>query len=262
MKRIKSLILLFFVQLLLSDFSAKAQETSPPLPQEPITAIEVAAHSWENETNADGSGLYFELLRLVYAPLGIEVKTRIVPFARACLLLTMNAIDASVGTYSSDATQKGGWRFYLTPKHPIGVERLVAIFKKGRVEHWQYPGSLAQKKVAWIDGYSFEFVLQVDMDHQKIDSQQQGWRLLQADRIDFLLESESDARAAACGCHINLDEYQFEIIEEKKLYIPFAKGRKRDRLRLMFDQRMAELRQSGELQRLYARYGRPLPPEE
>ena len=174
----------------------------------------------------------------------------------------MNAIDASVGSYSAETTKLGNWRFYLTPKQPIGTERLVAIFKQDRVAKWEYPGSLAGKKVAWIDGYSYEFVLQIDMDYQKLDNQEQGWRLLQAGRVDFFLESESDARAAACRCHIDLDEYQFELIEEKKLYIPFAKGRKRDWLRAAFDQRMEELRRSGELRHLYARYGRPTPPEE
>ena len=241
---------------------AQAHAASPPAPQPLVTAIEVAAPVWENETNADGSGLYFDLLRLVYAPLGIAVKTRSIPFARVSLLLTLNAIDAGVGSYSSDVTKKGDWRFYLTPKHPIGTERLVAIFKKGTVNKWEYPGSFKGKKVAWIDGYSYEFVLQIDMDYQKLDNQEQGWRMLQAGRVDFFLESESDARAAACRCHIDLNAYQFELIAEKNLYIPFAKGRKRDWLRAVFDQRMEALRRSGELHQLYARYGRALPPEE
>lgn len=241
---------------------AQAGAASPPLLQEPVTTIEVAAPVWENETNADGSGLYYDLLRLVYSPLGIAVKTRSMPFVRAGLLLTMNAIDASVGSYSAETTKLGNWRFYLTPKQPIGTERLVAIFKQDRVAKWEYPGSLAGKKVAWIDGYSYEYILQVEMDYQKVDNQQQGWRLLQADRVDFLLESESDARAAACHCHIDLTDYRFELIEEKNLYIPFAKSRKGDWLRLRFDQRMDELRRSGELAQLYARYGRTMPPQE
>lgn len=69
---------------------------------EKLTSIDVVAQEWTGQTNADGSGLYFELLKKIYTPVGITVNTSIVPFDRAVMMLRQKCADASVGFYSAE----------------------------------------------------------------------------------------------------------------------------------------------------------------
>jgi polar amino acid transport system substrate-binding protein len=222
--------------------------------------INVAANEWEDQTNADGSGLYFDLIRAVYQPMGIQVRIRTLPFKRAAMLLRNQTIDASAGFYSAETAKQIGWHFYATPKRPIDAERITAIFKKGTMQNWRYPGSLTGKRVAWISGYGYELAIKAEMEHQTINSQSQGWKLLQAGRVDVYLDSESDAIAAADASGVNLDDYQFETVVWENLYVPFAVNKKGLRLMRIFDKRMEELHNSGELAELYHRWRRDPPP--
>src|SRR5690554_5285993 len=63
-----------------------------------IKAISVVAPEWEGFTNKDGSGLYWELLRAIYEPVGITVKTANVPWNRAMKMVTKYSVyNAIVG---------------------------------------------------------------------------------------------------------------------------------------------------------------------
>jgi len=243
---------------LLLPFLCAANGSGAIIAEAEPQCINVAANEWEDQTNADGSGLYFDLIRAVYQPLGIQVRVRTLPFKRAALLLRNQTIDASAGFYSAETAKQIGWHFYATPKRPIDAERITAIFKKGSMQDWRYPASLNRKRVAWIDGYGYELAIKTEMEHQKITSQAQGWQLLRAGRVDVYLDSESDAIAAADG--VDLNDYQFETVVWENLYVPFAVSKKGLRLMQIFDQRMEELHNSGELAELYHRWRRDPPP--
>ena len=242
------LIILFFSSL------------NSALGNEKLTSIDVVAQEWTGQTNADGSGLYFELLQKIYTPLGITVNTSIVPFDRAIMMLREKTTDASVGFYSAEDAKIAGWYFYITPQHPIDFENVVAIFKKGSVTKWQYPQSLANRKVAWIQGYTYEKNIQADMVYKPVSGHKQAWELLGMGRIDFYLESEVDATASALENGVDLGEYQFETLWINNLYVPFSKTAKGQQLVEIFDHRMAEMRNTGELPKLYKKWGRDVPP--
>lgn len=227
---------------------------------EPTNCISIATPEWAGETNADGTGLYFELLRAVYKPLGIDLCFQIAPFNRVVRMLKNRSIDASVAFYSEEDARSIGWDFYTTSKSAVGVERLVAIFRKGLISQWSYPRSLEHLRVAWIDNYGFENPIGVALEYQRITSQQHGWKLLKAGRIDVYMDSESDALNCARECGIDLNDYRVETAVTETLHIPFAKTVRGQRFQEMFDRRMEELWQSGELAQIYQAWGHALPP--
>jgi len=232
----------------------------PLLANAPASCIHVATPAWTDETNEDGSGLYFDLLRAVYQPLGIDLCFRIVPFNRVVLMLRNQTIDAAVAFYEEEDARSIGWDFYTTSRHAIGVERLIALFNKGAIDRWQYPQSLAHLRVAWIDGYGFFQAIGVPLQYQRITSQSQGWNLLKAGRVDAYLDSESDALGYVQENGIDLTGYRIETAVIKILHIPFAKSVRGQHFQQLFDQRMEALWQSGELADIYQKWHRPLPP--
>ncbi len=47
--------------------------------ENPIKTVNVVAEHWPDYTNRDGSGVYFELVKAVFEPQGIQVSTQILP---------------------------------------------------------------------------------------------------------------------------------------------------------------------------------------
>lgn len=226
-----------------------------------IKKINIVSPELEGGATNDGSGIYFELLKLIYSPVGIIVKTDIAPFIRVNMLLTKNKTDASVSFYSSEVALMNGLDYYKTPKRPINTERLTAIFKNNSDE-WNFPNSLKGKRVAWMDGYSYEKGIPVDYEYQRITSQLQGLKLLQMGRIDYYLDNEFDIKRTIKESNFDAQQYSMQSILENKLYVAFSKTQKSNKLIELFDCRMDELRESGELEKLYNKWGIPMPPKE
>ena len=238
-----------------------AAEAAKPAPAQFDTCI-IATPEWENQTNSNGTGLFFDLLRAVYEPAGISLQITLVPARRAILMLKQQEIDASLGFYAEEVGKRIGWNFYQTPKHPLMPERFVAIFKKENMDAWHFPGSLRNARVAWIAGYDFDNRIPVSLDYQKVTSPVQAWSLLNANRVDYYIDSESDSMAAARNLGVNLSAFHIESIWEDKMYPAFAQTKRGAYFMTVFDQRMKALQHSGELARLYAKWGVPLLPPE
>ncbi|MDD2464918.1 MAG: transporter substrate-binding domain-containing protein [Desulfobulbus sp.] len=224
--------------------------------------IRIATPVLAGEANTDGSGLYLDLLRAVYTPLNIDLCIEIVPFKRVVHMLRNQTADASIAFYAEESDNRIGLDYYIKSRAPIGTERLVAIFKKSAFPNWNYPQSLKKQRVAWIFGHDIDKGLAVPIDYQKITSTAQGWNLLKVGRIDIFIESYSNALAAGNGLdYIDLNQYEFKTIAEKSLYMPFAKTKRGQNFKMLFDRRLQELWQSGELDQMYRSWGRELPPD-
>jgi len=226
-----------------------------------IKKVTVVSQELEGGATSDGSGVYFELIKLIYSPLGIVVETSIAPFIRLNMLLTQNKIDASVAFYSSDVAVANGLNYYITPKRPVNTERLTAIFKSN-ADAWVFPDSLAGKRVAWLDGYNYEKGIPVQYEYQRLSDQLQGLKLLQLGRIDYYIDNEYDIKRIIKKHNFDDSQYTMQLILENKLYISFSKTAKSKKLMDIFDCRMDELRKSGELEKLYRTWDIPLPPVE
>jgi polar amino acid transport system substrate-binding protein len=222
----------------------------------------IATPTWENQVNADGTGLFFDLLHAVYDPLGITLQVSFAPIKRSCKMLQKKEIDASVGFYSDEVGKKIGWDFYQTPKHPIITENFCAVFKKGKNINWRYPESLSNTRVCWIEGYDLKDRIPVSMSYQKAATQKQAWNLLKTDRIDYYVDAASDSRSAAKQDNIDLNEYQFGSMWTDKMYIPFALTDRGAYFMSVFDLRMAQLHENGQLAQIYSKWNVPLPPKE
>ena len=61
-----------------------------------IKTIHIVTPAWPDQTNEDGNGLFFDIVRSIYEPAGIKMKYEIVPWKRAELMLNSNRADAMV----------------------------------------------------------------------------------------------------------------------------------------------------------------------
>lgn len=73
--------------------AASAQAAPVPVP------LLLVSEEWTDYTNADGSGLAWDILRRVFEPSGYKVKTRTEPYSRAVGLVQRGEADVWVGSY-------------------------------------------------------------------------------------------------------------------------------------------------------------------
>ena len=61
--------------------------------------IVFASEEWANATNKDGTGLYWDIFRAVYEPVGIKTKFIIRSYKGSVILVKKNQADAAVGIH-------------------------------------------------------------------------------------------------------------------------------------------------------------------
>ncbi len=229
----------------------------PPAIAEDINSISVACEEWHNTTNRDGTGVYWEILKKVYEPVGIEVKTRIMPWKRAKHAVRDKWVDALVGEYyeanSSDFFYP---EWHITVEYPV-----VAVFKKGKIKNWDRLGlrSLEGRRTLWIRGYDFDtvFLKGINVIKHEIILDSQGLRLLDIGRGDVFLDYEAHVRHEATKLNIDLDnDYEVKMAKPgSKLYVVFSRTEKSKELIRIFDSRMTQLSESGDIEKIYAKWG-------
>ncbi len=217
----------------------------------PITTINLITSEWPGYTNKDGTGLYFDLIKAVYEPEGIQMKFELVPWKRAQALVKKTA-DAIVGeTMLPDED-------YLYPQWPIDIEEVTVIFKKGADVKWNGESTLENKTVSWIRGYDFQMYLHVKLNMLEVDNLQSGLLMLDAGRIDFLIDYEDFIMEEVENIRntvkpdFALEQYQMESLRlGAKVYVAFVNSSRGKRLVEIFDRRMAQLYESGALDAMY-----------
>ena len=112
MKRTAVLILLFLI--LGSLLFAQTGKT-----------IKIVTEEWEKCTNADGSGLYFDIIRAVFEPEGVKVSLQLMPYARAVETFQAKKADAVVGTYADEVDDA------VYPKWHFAADDVSTLILKG-----------------------------------------------------------------------------------------------------------------------------------
>lgn len=217
-----------------------------------IDKIRFLSESWEGITNTDGTGLCWELFRKVYEPVGIQMTFDIVPYARSVRMVQDKNADATVGVYKDefDNALFSDWHYLQ--------DIVLVVFKKGKGDHWKGEESLTGR-IGWIRGYAFNEYLKTDVKFYETDDRETGLKMLERDRLDFFLDTESELRAALDAGVIDPKNLQVETILKLNVYLAFADNDRGRKLRKIYDDRMAELVKSGELKPLYGKWGMHYP---
>jgi len=119
--------------------------------------IFVVSESWKNYTNKDGSGLYFDIVRLVYEPMGIKVKTKEYPYNRGSQMVEKKQADMWLASYIDEED------YAIYPKYHFDKDIITAMFKKNKFKNFKGIESLRDKNVGWIRGYSFDDYIDIPM---------------------------------------------------------------------------------------------------
>ena len=208
--------------------------------------IILASEEWLNATNSDGTGLYWDIFRAVYEPVGI--KTKFIIRKGSLSLVKKNKADAAVGIYPE------GIQGALSSKFPFVKDYVLVLFKKNKLNQWNGQETLTDKKVGWIKGYSYDEYLEVPVVKKEFISREYILRLLDKDQVDFFMDTRNDVESVLNKGIIDVSRYTVETVLELERYLVFANNKKGKEFKKIYDYRFPHLVRSGEIEKLFAKW--------
>ncbi len=204
----------------------------------------------KNHTGADARGLVWEILRLVFEPAGLQVRTDTVPYTRAVGLVARGDADAWVGAYPEETAGA------LFPKWHYAAEVIAALgLARAPVPTLQDLGNF---RLAWIRGYAFDKYLPRLQRYQEIQRYNGALAMLRLGHADYLIAARAELESVLAWAEAP-DAYRITDLTLLPLYPGFADTPRGRELAALYDRRMGELVRSGELRPIFERWQQPYP---
>ena len=210
--------------------------------------IILASEEWANATNKDGTGLYWDIFRAVYEPVGIKTRFIIRSYKGSVSLVKRNQADAAVGIHPQSI--QGA----LSSRYPFVKDYLLVLFKKNKVNQWKGQETLKNKKIGWLKGFSYDEYLEVPVIKREFMQRGSILRQLDKDQLDFFMDTRNDVESVLNKGIIDVTRYTVETVLELERFLVFANNEKGKELKRIFDDRFPHLVQSGEIEKLFAKW--------
>ncbi|MDD9303172.1 MAG: transporter substrate-binding domain-containing protein [Desulfobacter sp.] len=199
-----------------------------------LKTVSIITPEWKDQTNRDGTGLFFDIVRAVYQPAHIKMVFRFAPWKRCQATVNVNKADAMLCVWKSHALSQN----QLTPRFPLYVEDTAVVFKKGSLFSWQGIHTLDYHRVAWLRGYNYHTVkamsgIQLDL-WEEVDSHEDAWQLLNHDRVDFYMDAGIDIDLYIRDENMDMGLYEKQRLWSQKAYVAFANTPRSARLAALF----------------------------
>ncbi|WP_375741274.1 substrate-binding periplasmic protein [Pseudomonas boanensis] len=222
---------------------ARAQDLPP-------TEIRLASEVWPQHTEADGTGLGWDVLRKVFEPEGILIKIRSVPYTRSIGLVQRGDADAWLGSYRNEV--KG----VVYPRWHYDADQVSAL----SLASTQAPtlATIGQYRLVWVRGYDYQDYLPNLRHFGEIQRRAGVLSMLDQGHVDFFIDAHTEVDGVLKDSP-QPERYRVTLLRSLPLYLGFADTPRGRHLAEVFDRRMTALVASGELRPLFKRWKQPYP---
>lgn len=248
----KHVIVLFLGWLLASSSFA---QTYAKFTRDDIRTINIAAPEWEDFTNADGTGLYWEVVKAVYEPLGIQVKASIIPWNRGVKMVTKYGVmNAIIG--ENKKTNEN----FIFPDYAIDVEYMSVISLESRNLRWNGMQDFTGRTVGWMKNYNLVEAEHRDFDLFEYRYVSQGVDLLQERRLDFMIEEWDEFAEVVAKKGLDFTSFVIQDLPEgTDVYVAFVDSPLSKTLIEIYNERIVELYNDQTLQGIYSKWQQSIP---
>ena len=218
--------------------------------QAPPAQIHLVSEEWLDYTNADGTGVAWDVLRKVFEPAGVKVVIQSAPYSRAIGLVKRGAADAWVGSYKDENAD------YLYPRWHFDVDHIYALGLASQAEPTL--DTLGKYKLAWVRGYSFGKYLPKVGEFREIQRREGILPMLEHKRVDFYIDALTEVDYVLDQAP-DPGRFRRTHVAELPLYLAFTRSEQGKALSEVYDRRMEQLVRSGELKAIYEKWQQPYP---
>ncbi|MFB1634283.1 substrate-binding periplasmic protein [Pseudomonas sp. AP-1] len=212
--------------------------------------IRLVSEQWLDYTNADGTGVAWDVLRKVFEPAGIKVQVQSAPYSRAVGLVKRGAADAWVGSYKqeNDDNLYPSWHFDMDHIYALGLTSKPTPTLD----------TVGQYRLAWVRGYDYGNYLPNVRRFREIQRREGILPMLEHDRVDFYIDALTEVDYVLEQAP-QPERFRRTHVAELPLYLAFGRSDEAKALIRVFDRRMAELVRSGELKPIFEHWKQPYP---
>ena len=237
-----------FLTLFIS-FSVSAEDSSFHFKRGQIKTINVVAPLWEDYTNKDGTGMYWDIISSIYSNEDIKLKPSTVPWNRAMKMVTKyQTYNAIVGEYLE--TEEN----LLFPKYPIDVEYL-SVLSSNTTEKWNGIESLTGKRVGWVKDYDVIPSDQRDFTLREFRTTEQGIDLLNQGKLDYIIDEWDEVAVVLKGKNLSIENYRMnDMPEGTDVYVAFADSAISKVLIEIYNEQVEAMVKSGKMQAIYEKW--------
>lgn len=210
--------------------------------------------------NKEAPGYMVEIATRIFEKQGHQVEFSVVNWARALQEVRLNKATAVLGALHNDAPD------FIFPPKPLGVGQNHFYVRKD--SNWVYKGadSLGDKRFGVINSYAYggkvdELIKLRKKNFISISGEfplSQILKMMSSERLDAFIENDSVLRYNLAAAHIPQDTYKavsVSLAHDPNLYIAFSpKNPKSLEYSKMIAKGLTELRQTGELRKILAKY--------
>ena len=227
-----------------------------------LREIRIITPQWEGQTNEDGSGLFFEIIRSVYEPEGIQMVFSFAPWKRCISTVRAGSQDAMLCVWQGHARKNR----QLTPKLPLYIEHTAAVVKKASGIVWKGIHSLDYRRAVWMRGYNYQQSPRMEgiqlSDWHEVDAHDEAWHQLNLDRFDAYIDALIDIRSYLDSGRAEAGLYQIHLLWKQKAYAAFSDSQRSQQLIRIYNKRAAAMVDSGEMADIYRHWGQPFDLED
>lgn len=225
-----------------------------PVRAEDIKEVVSSGPSWDTFTNKDGSGLYHEVLRDVFALYGVTVRHEYVPTDRGDQLVREGAADMMTCDDSAASLLQ-------LAKYPLYVNDYFVFFKKKRIGEWHNPESLRDKVVVCQLGYYHDWDFPVPVQLRNMSSGAKCLNMILFDRADFYVDDMSFINKSIDDTdqQFNREEYDIQRIGTRSYHPVFSTTSRAKKIMKMYDDGIMTLHKAGKLKPIYDKWGHAYP---
>ncbi|WP_258405237.1 substrate-binding periplasmic protein [Shewanella mesophila] len=199
-------------------------------------------------TNRDGSGYYLDLVRRVFPEPEFQLEVDLVPFARSLYLVEQKRADMGLGVYLGDVNVS----YYS--REPVEVDKVDAAVTPELAAMWKDVSSLKRKKVQAMLEYRFDSFVSVPMYYEESSDLLQMLNHVNSGRIDAVMDYKDEMEKLATKLSHPRQYVIIENVLSPAVYFVFPQTPKGERLKVIFDSKMDELIQSGEIDNIFHKY--------
>lgn len=204
-----------------------------------------------DHTNADGTGLAWDVLRQVFEPAGIALVIESVPYTRSIGLVQRGEADAWAGSYLNEVDAG-----VLYPRWHYGVDQISAL----SLSKLPTPSlaTLGVFRLVWMRGYEYQRYLPNLTRYREVQRQSDILNMLSLDRTDFYIDARTEVDETLEAAS-EPERYRITDLTHLPLYLGFADNPRGRALARLFDRRMEQLVESHSLRPLFKRWQQPYP---
>ena len=211
-------------------------------------SISIVGEEMIDYSNRDGSGYYLDLVRRVFPEPEYQLKIDLVPFARSLYLVEQKRVDMGLGVYLGDVDGS----YYS--REPVEIDKVDAAVTPELAAMWKDVSSLKQKKVQAMLEYRFDSFVSVPMYYEESSDLLQMLNHVNLGRIDAVMNYKDEMEKLATKLSHPRQYVIIENVLSPAVYFVFPQTDKGERLKLIFDSKMDELIQSGEIDSIFHKY--------